>query len=78
MLAVVFASSANLIPVLFSVIYWGFVLWAVVSVCRNLRGGLRIFWVAIIIGSFLFIPLIGIILSVMYFAFKKRFVAIQH
>jgi hypothetical protein len=74
MSTVVVTSSVRLIPVLFLVCIYGLPLWAIVSVCRFLRGGLRIFWVVLIVGGFLFIPLIGLILSVMWFVFKSRFV----
>jgi hypothetical protein len=58
-------------------IYWVVPIWAVISVARHLRGALRIFWLVIIIGSWFFIPLIGLIWSIMFLAFKKRFIAVQ-
>lgn len=71
------AGAVTLISVVEAAVIYGLPLWALVSVIRNLRGGLRIFWVALIIASWLFITLIGLVLSVMYLVFQRRFVAVQ-
>lgn len=75
--AILAQSSAGLFPVLIAIVVYGIPILTVVSVCRSLRGGLRVFWVVLIVGGFIFIPLIGIILSVGFLAFKGRFVDIQ-
>jgi hypothetical protein len=58
-------------------IYYGVPIWAVVTAARNLRGGLRVMWIVVIVAATVTIPLIGLLLAVVFLALKRRFVAIQ-
>ncbi len=46
---------------------------AMISVAINLRGSMRVVWLVMLIASWLFFTLVSLILSVMWFAFKRRF-----
>jgi hypothetical protein len=56
------------------VVAYGLPVVAVVLAALRLRGGMRIFWMALITAGALFIPLIGIIIAVGFLIFKGRFV----
>ena len=59
--------------ILFVMLLFALPVVAIIVAIKNLRGALRIFWVAAIAVAFFFIPLIGLILSVCFLVFKNRF-----
>ena len=77
MLASLAHRNATFVALILIIVIYGIPIWALISVFRNLRGGFRIFWILLIIAGFFIVPLIGIILSVMFLVFKRRFVAAQ-
>lgn len=58
----------------FLLLIFGPLLWAIWTAIRDLRGFLRVFWVLLIVGGYIFIPLIGLILAIGFLTFKSRFV----
>jgi hypothetical protein len=73
----VLATGAGAVGLVLLVLFFGIPIWAIVSVIRNLRGSLRVFWIVFIAVWLFWIPLIALIVSVMYFVFKSRFVDYQ-
>jgi hypothetical protein len=69
--------GAGIFGLVLLVIFLGVPILAVISVIRNLRGFLRWSWGLVIVAATLFIPLIGLILSIGWFTFKGRFVDVQ-
>lgn len=69
--------AAGAIGLIILVVYLGVPLLAVIDICRKLRGGSRIGWALLIVVATLFIPLIGLILAILWFVFRRRFIAVQ-
>lgn len=65
------------IGVILLVVYIGIPILAVIDICRKLRGTARILYALLIVVATIFIPLIGLILAIMWFVFRRRFIAVQ-
>lgn len=69
--------AAGAIGIIILVVYIGIPIVAIIDICRKLRGASRIFWALLIAVATFFIPLIGLILAIMWFVFRRRFIAVQ-